>query len=130
MGKDVVVEWDQKPVPMIFKRTRQIIIARDITDSVAIFSRINGIFDVCITKPGYVPYITTCDDTYLQNITLAGTKTYETGNAMIGSNVTNKIVQGPVVISNGNTVVRASQGAIITKDFEVRLGADFTITND
>ena len=104
-------------------------IARNITDSVAVFSRINGVFDVCITKPGYVPYSTTCGDTYLQNITLAGTKTYETGNAMIGSNVTDKVTQGPVVIQSGSTTVKASQGATITKDFEVKSGAEFTISN-
>ena len=104
-------------------------IARDITDSVAVFSRINGIFDVCITKPGYIPYTTTCGDTYLQNITLAGTKTYEAGNIMMGSNVTNKIAQGPVVINSGSTTVKASQQTTITKDFEVKSGAQFTITN-
>lgn len=105
-------------------------IARDIADSVAVFDRINGVFDVCITKPGYVPYTTTCGDTYLQNITLTGTKTYETGNAMIGSNVTNKAAQGPVVVYSGSTTVKATQGATITKDFEVKTGAEFTITNE
>lgn len=105
-------------------------IARDIADSVAVFSRLDGVFDVCITKPGYVPYITTCGDTYLQNITLTGTKRYETGNAMIGSNVTNKVAQGPVFINSGNTIVKASQSTTITKDFVVKLGAKFTISNE
>lgn len=105
-------------------------IARDIADSVAVFNRINGVFDVCITKPGYVPYTTTCDNTYLQNITLTGTKTYETGNTMIGSNVTNKVAQGPVVVYSGSTTVKANQSATITKDFEVKTGAEFTITNE
>lgn len=95
----------------------------------AVFSRIDGVFDVCITKPGYVPYITTCGEMYLQNITLAGMKTYETGHAMIGSNVTEKVAQGPIVINSGNTTVNANQGATITKDFEVKSGAIFTITN-
>lgn len=105
-------------------------IARDIADSVAVFSRINGMFDVCITKPGYIPYTTTCGDTFLQNISLSGMKSYETGNALIGSDVTNEVIQGPVVINNGSTTVKASQGATITKDFEVKLGAKFTITNE
>ena len=104
-------------------------LTRDITDSLAVFSRIDGVFDVCITKPGYVPFITTCDDTYLQNITLTGTKTYETGNAMIGSDVTNKVAQGPVGINSGNTTIKVSQSATVTKDFVVKLGAKFTITN-
>jgi len=104
-------------------------IARDIADSVAVFNRINGVFDVCITKPGYIPYTTTCSNTYLQNMIFAGTKTYETGSAMIGSNVTNKVTQGPVIINSGSTTVKASHGTTITKDFEVKSGAEFTITN-
>lgn len=105
-------------------------IARDITDSLAVFGRLDGVFDVCITKPGYVPYITTCGDTYLQNITLTGTKTYETDNAMIGSDVTNIVSHGPVVINNGNTTLKARQSATITKNFVVKLGANFTISNE
>ena len=54
----------------------------------------------------------------------------ETGHAMIGSDVTNKVTQGPVVVNSGNTMVKASQGATVTKDFEVKLGAEFTITNE
>ena len=104
-------------------------IARDIADSVAVFSRINGTFDVCTTKPDYIPYTTTCVDTYLQNLTLTGMKTYETGYAMIGSEVTDKVALGPVVINSGSTTVKASQGVTITKDFEVIPGAEFTITN-
>jgi len=105
-------------------------IARDIADSVAVFSRINGIFDVSINKPGYIPYTTTYSDTYLQNITMTGTKSYETGNAMIGSDVTNRVSQGPVVINSGNTTIKATKGATITEDFEVKSGAKFTITNE
>ena len=105
-------------------------IARNIADAVAVFSRINGVFDVCITKPGYVPYTTTCNDIYLQNITQVGTKNYIADNAMIGSNVTNKVVQGPVVINSGSTTIKATHGATITKDFEVKSGAVFTITNE
>ena len=104
-------------------------IARDIADSVAAFGRLNGVFDVCITKPDYIPYTTTCGTTYLQDITLAGMKTYETGKAIIGSDVTNIVAHGPVVINSGNTTVKAIHGATITKDFEVKLGAEFTITN-
>ena len=105
-------------------------IARDIETSNAIFGRQDGSFDVCITKPGYIPYSIVCDKTFLQNITLTGMKAYETGNAVIGSNVTNKINQGAVVINSGSTTIKVSQGATITKDFEVQLGAEFTITNE
>ena len=40
-----------------------------------------------------------------------------------------KVAQGPVIINNANVTVKATQGATITKDFEVQLGATFTITN-
>ena len=105
-------------------------IARDIENSEVVFSRLNGVYDVCITKPGYIPYTTVCGDTtYLQNITMTGVKSYNTNNAMIGSDVTDKVAQGPVVVSNGSTSIKISQGATITKDFEVLQGAEFTITN-
>jgi hypothetical protein len=69
-------------------------------------------------------------DTYIQNKTIAGLwDIYETGSAFIGSDVTNKVAQGPVVVSNANITVKATQGATVTKDFEVQLGATFTITN-
>ena len=103
-------------------------IARNITDSVAVFGRINGVFDVCITKPDYIPYTTTCTNTYIQNKTLSGNKIYETGNAIIGSDVTNRIAQGPIIINNGSTTIKANHGVTISKDFEVNLGAEFIIT--
>jgi len=105
-------------------------IARNIQTSYVTFDRHNGVFDVCITKPNYVPYSMVCDKTYLQNITLTGSKTYATNNVMIGSDVTNKIVQGPVAINNGRTNIKVSQGVTITKDFEVKIGAEFVITNE
>ena len=105
-------------------------IARNIADSIAVFSRINGTFDVCITKPGYIPYTTTCGDTYIQNKSMDGTRIYKSSNAIIGSDVTNIVMQGPVVINSGNTTVKVNQRATITKDFEVKPGAEFTVTNE
>lgn len=102
-------------------------IARDIETSSAVFGRKNGAFDSCITKPGYVPITMVCDKTYLQNKTLTGSKTYSTSNVMIGSDVTNIVSQGPVTINSGSTIVRASEGVTITKDFEVKNGAEFMI---
>ena len=105
-------------------------IARDVADSLQIFSRLNGEFDVSITKPGYIPYTAVCGDTtYFQNIVSSSSKVYDTKNAIIGSNVTNRVGQGPVVIDSGSTLIKASQGVVITQDFEVKLGAEFAITN-
>ena len=105
-------------------------IAREIPDSTAVFSLPSGVYDVCIIKPGYIPYTTVCGDTYIQNITLADTNVFETNNAMIGSNVTDRISSGPVVINSGITIVKANQGTTIARDFEVKLGAEFSITNE
>ena len=49
---------------------------------------------------------------------------------MIGSNVTNKVAPGPVVVNSGSTTVKVSQGVTITKDFEVKSGAEFTVTKE
>lgn len=103
-------------------------ISRDIESTRTEFGRKNGIFEACITKSGYIPYPVLCDSTYLQNQLLNGSKTYETNYVIIGSDVTNKVPQGSVVINSGNTIVRAHQVATITKDFEVKAGAEFMIT--
>lgn len=106
-------------------------IARDIADSVVEYKRINAICDTSITKPGYIPYTTTCTDTYFQNITWnRDLKTYKTGYAVIGSDVTDKVAQGSVVVNDETDItIQATQGATIAKDFEVKLGGILSITN-
>ena len=104
-------------------------IARDITNSVVSFERLNGEYDICITKPGYIPYFTTCNCLYLQNNTLSGTNTFKSKKAMIGSNVTNKVDHGSVVINSGKTTIKAKE-TTISKDFEVKKGAVLVITNN
>ena len=80
---------------------------------------------------GTVPLIRmVCDNTYLQNKTLTGSKSYTAPNVMIGSNVTNKVAQGAVVINSGSTTIKATEGVTITKDFEVKSGAVFNVTID
>lgn len=103
-------------------------IARNIETSDAVFGRKNGAFDACITKPNYVPFSMVCNITYLQNKTLIGIKNYVAKNVIIGSNVTNKVEEGAVVINSGSTSVKATEGVTITKDFEVKNGAEFSIT--
>jgi len=104
-------------------------IARDIPNSVVSFERLNGEYDICITKPGYIPYFTTCNCLYLQNNTLSGTNTFKSKKAMIGSNVTNKVDHGSVVINSGKTTIKAKE-TTISKDFEVKKGAILVITNN
>ena len=44
--------------------------------------------------------------------------------------MTSKVNQGPVVVDSGNIVIKSHQEAIISRDFEVRKGAEFFITNE
>jgi len=48
---------------------------------------------------------------------------------MIGSNVTNKVDHGSVVINSGKTTIKAKE-TTISKDFEVKKGAILVITNN
>ena len=49
------------------------------------------------------------------------------GYIMVGSNVTTEKEEGPVVIENGSTILESANGVTITRDFEVREGAEFEI---
>lgn len=49
------------------------------------------------------------------------------GYIMVGSNVTTEKEEGPVVIENGATILESANGVTITRDFEVREGAEFEI---
>ncbi len=102
--------------------------AREIGSANVSFARLDGVYDVCITKPGFIPWRGVIGDVYLQNKTLTGNRTYGGNHVYIGSNVTNKISQGQVVVQSGSTKVRALQDATITKDFQVSGGATFEIT--
>jgi len=104
-------------------------IARDIDSNSVSFDGLNGIYDVCLTKPGYIPYTTVCGNMFLQDITLSGSKNFTTGSAMIGSDVTNKVSQGPVEVNSGSIHITANEGVTITKDFKVNQGAEFTVSN-
>jgi hypothetical protein len=104
-------------------------IARDVSDSVVAFQRLDGVFDVCITKPGYIPYFSVYDNFYLQNMTLSDANSFVSDNVVIGSDVTDRIVHGPVIVNNGSTIVRGLKSTTITKDFEVKKGAELIINN-
>ncbi|MBQ8711514.1 MAG: hypothetical protein IJ551_01625 [Prevotella sp.] len=108
----------------------QYYIARGVQGPSAAFGRLDGSYSVSITKPGYIPYIAEAEEvTYLQNMTLANNRSYKSPNVMIGSDVTDRIEYGPVVVETGNTTVTASESVTISKDFEVKKGATFTIIN-
>ena len=82
---------------------------------------------ICITKTGYVPYMSTYHDTvYVQNETLSGTNHIVARNIRIGRDVDMSKPQGPVKIASGNTSVSGSN-TLIKNNFEVESGATFSI---
>ena len=84
--------------------------------------------NVCITKPGYIPYITTVsNNTYIQDETLSGTHNIVSGYVSIGSDVTTGKPSGPVKVQSGSTSIESKDGVYIKNDFEVNLGAVFEI---
>ena len=59
---------------------------------------------------------------------LTGKNTVIANSVLIGSNVTNLAPIGPTTIERGVTVVKSHNDVIITKDFEVKKGAEFNVT--
>lgn len=105
-------------------------VARNIEGSAVSFGRLDGCFNYCITKPGYIPIMGICGDSlYIQNNVIAETKIFSAPQVLIGSNVTNAAANGAVVLQSGNTTIKASRGTTIIGDFECKQGATMTITN-
>lgn len=85
-------------------------------------------YNICITKPGYSPYLMTfSNDSYIQDETFDGMTRIVSNNVNIGRNVTTLKPEGPVVINSGETSVSTSNNVTIKNDFEVKLGATFFV---
>lgn len=85
---------------------------------------------ICITKDNYIPAIykyVKGDNLYIQNETMQGNNHVRGDYIMVGSNVTTEKEEGPVSIENGSTILESANGVTITRDFEVREGAEFEI---
>lgn len=83
---------------------------------------------VCVTKPGYVPYIiNVVHRDYIQNEVITGNNIIISGNVIIGKDVTNEVSQGPVTIENGRTYIVPSNGVTIKNSFTINKGATFEI---
>lgn len=98
--------------------------------STAAVRNLDGVYQICITKPGYIPYIAIAGSgVYIQNETfdypvhvISSNKTY------IGTNVTNQQPTGNVEIKNrGSMVVKKKNGVTIENGFSVELGSTFEI---
>ena len=86
-------------------------------------------FNICITKPNYIPYQAICNNNvYLQSMTFYGDcHVMATNETSIGSNVTNIFPIGEVVVENGSTHINLANGVTIVCDFEVKQGAELII---
>lgn len=83
---------------------------------------------LCITKPGYIPYIARVGPSvYLQNESVVRDLYVFSDNSYAGSDVTTEKAQGPVIIEKGKVTNRSSNGVFIKNDFEVKLGAEIEI---
>lgn len=84
---------------------------------------------LCLSKNRYLPTLAIIGNTvHLQNEVLTGRNTVIANSVLIGSNVTNLAPIGPTTIERGVTVVKSHNDVIITKDFEVKKGAEFNVT--
>ncbi len=84
---------------------------------------------VCVSKPGYVPYIEAYGDTiYIQDEVLGTHCKILANKVYIGKNVTSGKPEGPVSVDAGNVSINATDGVHIKNDFTVKKGATLKIT--
>lgn len=93
----------------------------------ATFDQIPSGCNVCITRPGYIPYIFDYHRLQIvQNNHWSIDKDIIADSVLIGSDVANYIDFGPVSIEGGKTII-SSNSLNIKNDFEVKLGAELEI---
>lgn len=86
-------------------------------------------FSVCVTKPGYIPYVYTYGaNVYLQNKTISGNGMLAGTRVEAGSDVTPLEQTGPVVIERGSTKLHGTEEVLLKNDFTVKKGATLEIT--
>jgi len=85
---------------------------------------------ICITKRGYVPKIIYMSPSvsYIQNMHIGNDVNYEAATVEVGTNVTNQIPTGNVVIQNCDVMISADE-TTLSPTTEVKAGASLTITN-
>ncbi|MCR4915822.1 MAG: hypothetical protein K6A96_08715 [Prevotella sp.] len=89
-----------------------------------------GLYQICITKPGYIPYIALAGNNahlYVQNEQIDNVIHVFTNSTSIGSSVTLEKSPGPVKIERGGGLVINSNNVVIEDDFEVKLGGTLEI---
>ena len=82
---------------------------------------------ICITKPGYIPYVASFgNNTYIQNETIIFNQDVFSDRTFIGKDVTNQRPQGPVTLERGKLIINSPQVTIMNC-FEVKKGAELEI---
>lgn len=89
----------------------------------------DGEIDICITRPGYIPWRYIGHVKYIQNETInRGILHSGKDTSLIGSDVTDKKEYGPVVIENGGKLEFKNGGNVLIKgEFEVKQGGELII---
>ena len=94
----------------------------------ATFNNLTDEYSICITKPGYVPYIATCGNTvYMQNEIVNRDYEIFSSQTLAGRDVTTSKPNGSVEIRAGKTTIKSENGVTLKNSFEVRKGASLEI---
>lgn len=99
-------------------------------NSIAAIRNEDGIYQVCITKPGFVPYIAlAATNVYVQNEELDyPVHVFTKNQSFLGANVTNLQNVGPVLVKDrGSMTVKKKGGATLDRGFSVELGGSLEI---
>lgn len=93
------------------------------------FSDVPDVCYVCVSKPGYIPFVAVVSDTtYVQNEIINHDCKLFANKVYIGKDVTASKAEGPVSIEAGNVSINAINGVCIKNDFTVKKGATLKIT--
>ncbi|MBP1646247.1 MAG: hypothetical protein H6Q16_1822 [Bacteroidetes bacterium] len=92
------------------------------------FQNISKPYNLTITKHNYYPYLDNPNDLYIQNINWDNERVISANKFFIGTDVTNTIPSGNVIINApANILLKTVEDVIIQFDFEVVSGASFEI---
>ena len=98
-------------------------------NSNAVVPDLLGNYTACVTRPGYRPKRAKIYNTiaYIQNETFNDDVTVFADRVIVGSNVTNEVEHGPVVIQKGKTTISAIGGVTIEGETTIEKGAELEI---
>jgi len=85
-------------------------------------------YNVTITKHNYYPYLYNPNEVYIQNVQWNDQRVISANNFFIGTDVTNDISYGNVIINSpANIILKTDRDVYIKSEFEVTNGASFEI---